>query len=179
MWGWGSFVRVGFQCSGCIGLMQHVRLAETRDTPQPTGRGAPSNEWSAPEFGSLTHARNNELGSCGPKPQKGASDMGNPKFRGAEVPEPNGPRGRAAEPSTGTGRAFSLVSVTVGITRDSEPLLLSTARTEPRSRTRSELSHGGRLPRSGGCPRRHARCCQLLSGTCRGVSAGVRVVVEL
>ncbi|MER6053292.1 hypothetical protein ABT168_38645, partial [Streptomyces sp. NPDC001793] len=33
----GSLVGVGFECSGCIRLIQHVPLAETRDTPKHPG----------------------------------------------------------------------------------------------------------------------------------------------
>lgn len=77
-------------------------------------------------FGPPTYARNFILGSCGPEPQNGTSDIGKPEFRRAEVLEPNGPQGRVAEPPTDADRASWLESVTAGTTRDSEPLMLST-----------------------------------------------------
>lgn len=72
------------------------------------------------------------------------------------------PQGRRAEPSTGTGHASRLLIVTVGTTRDSEPLLPSPTRTGARRRTRSRARHDGvraagsdaaaegRIPRRGG-----------------------------
>lgn len=68
------------------------------------------------------------MGSCGPEPQNGSSDIGKLEFRGAEVPEPNGPPGRAAEPLTGTSHASMLLIVSAGTTRDSVPLLPPTVR---------------------------------------------------
>lgn len=47
----------------------------------------------------------------------------------AEVPKPNGPQGRAAEPPTGSSHASMFLSVTVGTTRDAATLLPPTVRT--------------------------------------------------
>ncbi len=56
---------------------------------------------------------------------------GNRKFRCAEVPQPNGPSGRAAEPTSGSGHASLFLIVTASTTRDSEPLMPPTARARP------------------------------------------------
>lgn len=63
----------------------------------------------------------------------------------------------------------------VGTTRDSEPLLLSRARTEPRCRTRSELSQeaGPSEPVVVGGDTPVAVCC--LCRAVRGVAVGVQV----
>lgn len=62
------------------------------------------------------------------------------EFRRTEVPEPNGPQGRAEGPTTVVGPASWRLFATAGTTRDSEPAA-ATARTRPWSRTRSRLSH--------------------------------------
>ncbi len=56
------------------------------------------------------------------------------------------PRGRVAEPPTGTGHASLCSIVTAETTRDSEPLLPSPTRTGAWCRTRSLLSHEGQPP---------------------------------
>ncbi|KAF2774749.1 hypothetical protein STPH1_7572 [Streptomyces sp. OM5714] len=91
------------------------------------------------------------------KPRHGSAET-----RRAEAPELHGPPGRAAEPPTDTSHASLLLIVTAETARDSEPLLLPTTGTGPRHRTRSELSHECRVPRSGDFSRRRAHCCQLL-----------------
>ncbi len=69
--------------------------------------------------------------------------MGKHELRRAEVPEPNGPSGRAAELAREAGPASWCLFVTVCTARDSEPLMPPTACAGPRARTRSRLSHEG------------------------------------
>ncbi|GAA3163334.1 hypothetical protein GCM10017688_07380 [Streptomyces ramulosus] len=83
------------------------------------------------------------MSGFGPQPQNSTSDIGKHEFRRAEVPEPNGPSGRAAEPATEAGPASWCLFVTVGTARDSEPLVPPTVCAGPRARARSRLSHEG------------------------------------
>lgn len=95
-------------------------------------------------FPSTNPRAESKLGSCGPRPKNSTSNEGKPEFRHAEEPEPNGPSGRAAEPTTGISPAcWCLSFVTVSTTRDSEPLVPPTVCAGPPARTRSHLSHDG------------------------------------
>lgn len=103
---------------------QSVRRHLPHASPSTVSTRAPLLGW--PSLVRVIKQRENR-----PQPQNGTPDIGKSEFRRAEVPEPNGPQGRAAEPATGTSHACCCcLSVTAGTTRDSEPLLPTTVRRE-------------------------------------------------